>query len=82
MSNPAFSDHPNYLSTACHHGLHMRCRRACEFCGTLCVCECHVKQNSPAEVEKREREQREEHLKEMERQNAIARSLLEGASQN
>jgi hypothetical protein len=27
-----------YLSTACHHGLHDRCRISCKFCGNYCVC--------------------------------------------
>lgn len=31
----------SYLSTACHHGLHARCRVSCKFCSTLCECRCH-----------------------------------------
>jgi hypothetical protein len=27
-----------YLSTACDHGLHDRCRISCKFCGSYCVC--------------------------------------------
>ena len=27
-----------YLSTACLHGLHGRCRRTCKFCLVLCGC--------------------------------------------
>jgi hypothetical protein len=43
-----FSYHPNYLSTACHHGQHFRCSvdpglSTCEFCNTPCTCECHEK---------------------------------------
>jgi hypothetical protein len=33
----------DYLSTACFHGLHERCRRHCKFCGVDCRCPCHVK---------------------------------------
>lgn len=36
-----------YVSTACLHGLHSRCRDTCKFCGEPCHCtalECH--QNS------------------------------------
>lgn len=33
----------DYLSTACFHGLHKRCRRHCKFCGVDCRCTCHVK---------------------------------------
>ena len=28
-----------YLSTACLHGLHDRCRKVCKFCGQPCVCD-------------------------------------------
>lgn len=31
----------DYLSTACFHGLHDRCRKSCKFCGTNCKCYCH-----------------------------------------
>ena len=30
-----------YLSTACWHGVHTRCRSECKFGGETCVCECH-----------------------------------------
>lgn len=30
-----------YLSTACLHGQHESCRRACEWCTTCCLCKCH-----------------------------------------
>jgi hypothetical protein len=33
----------DYLSTACFHGLHERCRLNCKFCGVDCRCPCHVK---------------------------------------
>lgn len=36
----ALSEH-DYLSTACHHGLHQRCRKTCKFCETECRCSCH-----------------------------------------
>lgn len=30
-----------YLSTACAHGLHDRCRLRCKFCAEPCLCLCH-----------------------------------------
>ena len=30
-----------YTSTACHHGMHDRCRKECKFCGVKCRCACH-----------------------------------------
>lgn len=30
-----------YISTACQHDLHPRCRRVCKFCDELCLCLCH-----------------------------------------
>lgn len=39
--HPMAEEH-DYLSTACHHGLHDRCRQSCKFCGTKCQCECHA----------------------------------------
>jgi len=30
-----------YLSTACHHDQHDRCRKTCKFCNTPCLCRCH-----------------------------------------
>lgn len=33
-------DH-DYLSTACLHELHERCRMNCKFCGVGCKCPCH-----------------------------------------
>lgn len=30
-----------YVSTACQHQLHARCRRTCKFCETYCLCACH-----------------------------------------
>ena len=57
MSAPAFNDHPNYLSEACHHGLCYRCRKCCEICGTKCTCDCHEKKERvpkmPPDIEKR-----------------------------
>jgi hypothetical protein len=35
------SDH-EYLSTACHHEIHDRCRFNCKYCDHPCQCECHV----------------------------------------
>jgi hypothetical protein len=32
----------DYLSTACSHGLHDRCRRTCKFCRAPCRCGCHA----------------------------------------
>lgn len=31
----------DYLSTACYHGLHERCRKECKFCATKCRCPHH-----------------------------------------
>ena len=31
----------NYISTACHHELHERCRKQCKFCESECRCKCH-----------------------------------------
>lgn len=31
----------HYLSTACFHGHHDRCRRICKYCSALCECACH-----------------------------------------
>lgn len=41
------SEH-DYLSTACHHGLHPRCRRTCKFCDTPCRCDCHQRSRHPS----------------------------------
>jgi hypothetical protein len=30
-----------YLSTACLHDLHDKCRKACKYCGSGCQCSCH-----------------------------------------
>jgi hypothetical protein len=30
-----------YLSTACYHREHVRCRLTCKFCETPCICDCH-----------------------------------------
>lgn len=30
-----------YISTACQHDLHTRCRRVCKFCEARCLCWCH-----------------------------------------
>lgn len=38
-----------YTSTACQHGLHDRCRKACKFCGTPCLCPCGHFDTSAAE---------------------------------
>jgi len=35
-------EHLTYLSTACVHKLHARCRQACKFCGKPCACSCHA----------------------------------------
>lgn len=31
----------DYLSTACLHYLHDRCRRTCKWCQSFCTCDCH-----------------------------------------
>lgn len=36
-----------YTSTACQHGLHDRCRKACKFCGVACACSCHATEATP-----------------------------------
>ncbi len=30
-----------YISTACHHTLHTKCRMTCKFCESKCACLCH-----------------------------------------
>lgn len=30
-----------YLSTACHHGEHGKCRVSCKYCPATCWCQCH-----------------------------------------
>jgi hypothetical protein len=35
------TDTHEYLSTACYHGLHDRCRQTCKFCEAKCMCQCH-----------------------------------------
>lgn len=38
----ADEDEPHiYLSTACFHDLHDRCRLVCKFCDQPCLCLCH-----------------------------------------
>lgn len=32
----------DYVSTACHHDLHDRCRKVCKFCDVPCGCRCHL----------------------------------------
>jgi hypothetical protein len=41
---PVHGDEHIYLSTACHHGLHDRCRKECKFCAVRCLCSCHKPQ--------------------------------------
>ena len=31
-----------YVSTACRHERHARCRRQCKFCDAMCACRCHA----------------------------------------
>lgn len=31
----------DYVSTACHRGIHYRCRLTCKFCRVDCSCPCH-----------------------------------------
>lgn len=40
----------SYVSTACHHGLHERCRTSCKFCGQLCSCPCHHGAQRPPDL--------------------------------
>lgn len=37
----------DYLSTACGHGLHDRCRLVCKYCPAKCRCECHETKGEP-----------------------------------
>lgn len=46
----------NYLSTACLHGLHDRCRENCKFCAAPCRCECHSVQPAPEDSKARAEE--------------------------
>lgn len=32
-----------YISTACQHDLHTRCRRVCKYCNEACLCLCHTR---------------------------------------
>ena len=41
-SHAADSAPHDYLSTACFHGLHERCRQQCKFCDVKCNCLCHT----------------------------------------
>lgn len=44
-----------YISTACYHGLHDRCRQSCKFCSTPCQCSCgHKAGNVEAQLKGRE----------------------------
>lgn len=42
-------DH-DYISTACQHELHDRCRKVCKFCDEACSCSCHREENTVTEV--------------------------------
>jgi hypothetical protein len=47
----------DYVSTACQHGQHERCRKTCKFCQTPCCCtECSRHAVSPAQAGYREAE--------------------------
>jgi hypothetical protein len=35
-----------YVSTACQHELHDRCRKTCKFCAVACGCSCHAGEDS------------------------------------
>ncbi len=37
-----------YLSTACYHELHSKCRLVCKYCGEDCICPCHVRKHDSA----------------------------------
>lgn len=43
------SDH-QYVSTACQHDLHDRCRKVCKFCDAMCGCVCHVQVATAGDV--------------------------------
>lgn len=51
-----------YTSTACQHGLHDRCRKACKFCGVACACSCHATEATPPAQEHPDTETRAEML--------------------
>lgn len=36
-----------YISTACQHGEHERCRRTCKFCPAECRCDCGHQSETP-----------------------------------
>lgn len=36
-----------YVSTACQHDLHDRCRKTCKFCAEPCLCPCHENEQPP-----------------------------------
>lgn len=40
LADPPRPERHHYVSTACQHGLHDRCRRTCKFCETGCACGC------------------------------------------
>lgn len=37
----------NYVSTACTHQLHLKCRRECKWCASKCNCACHMDDETP-----------------------------------
>lgn len=37
----ALAGEHEYVSTACQHDLHGRCRKTCKFCAASCRCPCH-----------------------------------------
>jgi hypothetical protein len=35
-----------YISTACYHTLHTKCRMTCKFCESKCACLCHNREEN------------------------------------
>ena len=42
MQKPVHTSDHDYLSTACFHEMHARCRKQCKFCEAWCLCSCHA----------------------------------------
>ncbi len=36
-----------YMSTACMHDIHDKCRLTCKYCGVPCTCNCHAHKETP-----------------------------------
>ncbi len=44
--NDLRSSSHKYISTACHHILHTKCRIICKFCESKCSCLCHNREEN------------------------------------